>query len=239
VLADYNDIESTKRFLTRDVAAIIVEPMQAAGGMIPADRDFLAFLRQGATDTGAVLIFDEVVTSRLHFGGLQMYHGISPDITTLGKWIGGGFSFGAFGGRDEIMARLDPRTKPADGGVSHPGTFNNNVFSMAAGAAACRVLTAKAIQRINELGEILRSRIRALLHNQDVAILQLSGFGSLTGLHFSGPDSATLRDLFFFHMLHQGIYVGKRGFLNLTVVHEQRHVDQVVAATAKFINLYL
>jgi glutamate-1-semialdehyde 2,1-aminomutase len=236
-IAKYDDIESTRILLSTDLAAIIVEPMQAAGGMIPCSRDFLAFLRQGATDTGAVLIFDEVVTSRLHFGGLQEYHGIYPDMTTLGKWIGGGFPIGAFGGRADIMTKLDPRTKPADGGLSHPGTFNNNVFSMAAGAAACKALTAEKIQLINALGENLRRKIRALLQDCDEDNIQISGFGSLTGLKFLGPNSETLKDLFFFHMLKEGIYVGRRGFLNLSIIHEQRHIDQLVTAIRKFLDM--
>lgn len=239
VIGEYDDIESTKKLLSSDLAAIIVEPMQAAGGMIPASKEFLAFLRQAADDTGAVLIFDEVVTSRLHFGGLQEYHDIYPDMTTLGKWIGGGFSFGAFGGRDEIMAKLDPRTSREVGGVSHPGTFNNNVFSMAAGAAACKLLTSEKIQDMNTLGEGLRSQLRELLQARGIDSIEVTGFGSLTGLQFRGPDLATLRDIFFFHMLKEGIYVGRRGFLNLSIVHEQRHVDQVVAAAKKFVASFL
>ncbi|KAK6382393.1 hypothetical protein LTS17_004280 [Exophiala oligosperma] len=248
ILANYNDIQSVNAQISSEsrsdsLAAILVEPMQAAGGMIPATKEFLAFLRRTADDTGAVLIFDEVVTSRLHFGGMQEYHGVYPDMTTLGKWIGGGFSFGAFGGREDIMTKLDPRTSPKEGGISHPGTFNNNVFSMAAGAAACTTLTAQKIQDVNVLGEDLRSRLRALLLLQgpraNRMILQVTGFGSLTGLHFSGPQAGTLRDVFFFHMLKRGIYVGKRGFLNLTIMHDQRHVDQVVDAAKEFAELYL
>jgi len=239
LVASYNDIQSTKALLSTELAAIVIEPMQAAGGMIPASREFLAFLREAATDIGAVLIFDEVVTSRLSFGGLQEYHGIYPDMTTLGKWIGGGLPIGAFGGRNDIMALLDPRTKSADGGLTHPGTFNNNVFSMIAGAAACEALTAEKIQHINTLAENLRSQMRALLQDRREERIQLTGFGSLTGLKFLGPDSETLRDLFFFHMLKEGIYVGKRGFLNLSIIHEQRHIDQLVAATEKFVKTYI
>jgi glutamate-1-semialdehyde 2,1-aminomutase len=98
-------------------AAIIAEPLQSVGGMIPASREFLQTLRDVATSTGAVLVFDEVVTSRLGYRGLQGLHEIYPDLTTIGKFWGGGFSFGAFGGRLDIMKTLEPGA----GRLSHSG----------------------------------------------------------------------------------------------------------------------
>src|SRR5262249_55409530 len=114
------------------LAAILIEPMQGTTGCIPAERQFLAGLRNLADQTGALLIFDEVMTSRLAPGGLQEVHGILPDLTTLGKYAGGGMSFGAFGGRTDIMERFDPRRPDA---FQHAGTFNNNVLTMNAGLA--------------------------------------------------------------------------------------------------------
>src|SRR6202034_4943759 len=101
--------------------------MQGTTGCIPAEHDFLAGLRALASETGALLIFDEVMTSRLAPGGLQEVHGITPDMTTLGKYVGGGMSFGAFGGRTDLMARFDPRRPDA---LPHAGTFNNHVMTM-------------------------------------------------------------------------------------------------------------
>ena len=102
----------------------------AVAGCIPANPAFLQALRDAATRIGAVLIFDEVMTSRMSAGGVQARLGIIPDMTTLGKYIGGGMTFGAFGGRADIMDRYDPRRPDA---LPHAGTFNNNVLTMAAG----------------------------------------------------------------------------------------------------------
>ncbi len=101
VLADYDDVEGTRALIrahARELAAVLVEPMLGAGGCIPASDGFLAMLREETTDAGAVLVFDEVMTSRLSPGGLQQVTGVTPDLTTLGKYLGGGMSFGAFGG---------------------------------------------------------------------------------------------------------------------------------------------
>lgn len=130
LLATYNDTTSVDELLAQhgdDLAAIIVEPMLGSGGCLPATKEFLLHLRQAATETGAVLIFDEVMTSRFFSGGgAQSELCIFPDLTTLGKYIGGGMSFGAFGGKADIMALFDPRTGP----IKHAGTFNNNVLTV-------------------------------------------------------------------------------------------------------------
>ena len=133
LVAPYNDISGTRALVAphaEDLAAILIEPMLGGSGCIPATSEFLADLRRLATDAGAILIFDEVMTSRLAPGGLQQTHGILPDMTTLGKYVGGGMSFGAFGGKAELMQWFDPRRKD---GFQHAGTFNNNVLTMNAG----------------------------------------------------------------------------------------------------------
>src|SRR5215472_14360997 len=133
LLGRYNDLEAVQALVRphrATLAAILIEPMQGTTGCIPAEREFLAGLRALADETGALLIFDEVMTSRLAPGGLQDAHGIFPDLTTLGKYVGGGMSFGAFGGRADLMERFDPRRPDA---FQHAGTFNNNVLTMNAG----------------------------------------------------------------------------------------------------------
>jgi len=134
VLGRYNDMAVP---VDESIGAIIVEPMLGSGGCIPATPEFLARLRTEATRVGAVLIFDEVMTSRMSAGGQQARLGITPDMTTLGKYIGGGMSFGAFGGRADLMERYDPRRADA---IPHAGTFNNNVLTVAAGLATILVL---------------------------------------------------------------------------------------------------
>ncbi|MFI5015075.1 MAG: aspartate aminotransferase family protein, partial [Hyphomicrobiales bacterium] len=163
VVGRYNDAASSRELIEQhgsELAAILVEPMLGSGGCIPGDRDFLQTLREGATRCGAVLIFDEVMTSRLSPGGLQEALGIIPDMTTLGKYIGGGMSFGAFGGRADLMGRYDPRRPDA---LPHAGTFNNNILTMSAGLAGMtEIFTPEAARRLTALGEDLRRRLNAL-----------------------------------------------------------------------------
>ena len=131
----YNDVAAAEdEFADRgaDIACVLVEPMLGSGGCIPADPEFVATLRRLTSEHGATLIFDEVMTSRLAVGGAQALLGVTPDMTTLGKYLAGGLSFGAFGGRADVMAAYDPAR---DGGLTHGGTFNNNAFTMAVGAA--------------------------------------------------------------------------------------------------------
>src|SRR5690606_30927658 len=131
--------------------------MQGSGGCIPAEPAFLQALRDACTRHGAILIFDEVMTSRLSPGGRQALLGITPDMTTLGKYLGGGLSFGAFGGARRFMDRYDPQRSDA---IAHAGTFNNNVLSMAAGVAGLtRVLTPDALASLNARGDRLRERL--------------------------------------------------------------------------------
>jgi glutamate-1-semialdehyde 2,1-aminomutase len=112
VQAIYDDISGPEAVLSQlppqSLAAILVELMQGAGGCILGKPEFLAFLRKASKDLNALLILDEVMTSRLAYGGLQCKLGIKTDLTTLGKWIGGGMSFGAFRGRQDVMKMFDP-----------------------------------------------------------------------------------------------------------------------------------
>ncbi|KIW92890.1 uncharacterized protein Z519_06739 [Cladophialophora bantiana CBS 173.52] len=134
-IAPYNDIAGTDSLINalapNSLAARLVEPMQVSGGRIPGTVYFLRHLRELATTEKELLIFDEIMTSRLDYGGLQVALRIRPDITTIGKWTGGGMSFGAFGAREEIMEWFDPRSEK----LAHAGTFNNNIVTMAAGVA--------------------------------------------------------------------------------------------------------
>jgi glutamate-1-semialdehyde 2,1-aminomutase len=227
VFGDYNDIEGAAALIRDnggDLAAVIVEPMMGGGGCIPATREFLQALRDATGEAGALLIFDEVMTSRLDYRGLHGAHGIKPDFVTLGKYIGGGASFGGFGGRADLIDRFDPA---APGAFSHGGTFNNNILSMAAGfTGLTRVLTQEASRAINERGDRLRQAMTASLEKQDVEGVVL-GRGSLMNLHFvKGPvdtpaplDAAdpSLIALWQVEMMLRGYYVTSRGMLALSL----------------------
>ncbi|GKT47357.1 beta-phenylalanine transaminase [Colletotrichum spaethianum] len=231
VYGRYNDIDFTRRIITDDIGVIIVEPMQGAAGMIAGSKEFLQFLKDESTRTGAVLIFDEVITSRLKYGGLQEHFGITPDMTTIGKHFGGGFSFGAFGGRKEIMDLYDPESPRS---LFHSGTWNNNVFSMTAGIAATKLLSKEAIERNNELGDKLRNDLAAAFASRNASIVTLTGFGSVIGVHFNGALADKLRDLFFFYLLDKRIYVGRRGFLALNLTHGEDHISRVLDTVKEF-----
>ncbi len=245
VVGSYNDVEPTRELLHRHgsrLAAILVEPMQGSGGCLPASRDFLAMLRQKATECGAVLIFDEVMTSRLHPGGLQALHGITPDLTTLGKYLGGGMSFGAFGGRREIMERFDP-ARP--GAFPHAGTFNNNILSMAAGVAGLsRVLSVEAIRTLNARGDQLRTDLDSLFRRTGTP-MRVTGIGSLMTIHATAAPpvraadlahaNASHKELLFFDLIEAGFWIARRCMITLSLPIGQGECDTLVDAVEAFV----
>ena len=247
VMATYNDADATLALVEKhkhELAAIILEPMMGGGGAIAADRAFLQALRDASAKHGIVLIFDEVMTSRLSPGGLQEVHGIRPDMTSFGKYIGGGFSFGAFGGARRLMERYDP-TKP--GSLAHAGTFNNNVMSMAAGAVGLReVYTPDAARTLSAAGESLKQRLNEAFAQKKVA-MQATGIGSLLCIHFqrtpirrpADVDAAEeKRALFHLEMMQRGYYLARRGYMALSMVLEPRDYDGFVAAAGAIADEY-
>jgi len=244
----YNDVAAVREAIAahgKDIALALVEPMQGAGGCIPGEPAFLQALRDETRAAGALLAFDEVMTSRLSPSGRQGLLGITPDLTTLGKYIGGGMSFGAFGGRADVMALFDPRRPNA---LAHAGTFNNNVMTMSAGIAGLTQLyTPDVAVALNARGDALRERLNAICNAQSVA-LQFTGLGSLMNLHATdapirrGADAAQadqrVRDLFFFHMLEHGFYVARRGFIVLSLPLEDSQLSGFVAAFEGFVRSY-
>jgi glutamate-1-semialdehyde 2,1-aminomutase len=245
IFGSYNDAEGARRLIAAnaaDLAAVLVEPMLGSGGCIPGEPAFLTALQEGARSVGALFILDEVMTSRTSAGGLQALLGLAPDLTTLGKYIGGGMSAGAFGGRAEVMALFDPR-RP--GALPHAGTFNNNVLTMSAGIAGLtEVFTPGAADALRERGERFRDRLNALCRAAG-ASMQFTGCGSIMGVHFTaslircpadaaGSDTR-LRDLFFFDMAAAGIYLARRGFMALMLPVGEAELDQAASAVSGFL----
>jgi glutamate-1-semialdehyde 2,1-aminomutase len=240
----YNDldmVDALVRPCRRDLAAILVEPMQGTTGCIPAERAFLAGLRTLADETGAVLIFDEVMTSRLAPGGLQEALGILPDLTTLGKYLGGGMSFGAFGGRSAIMERFDPRRPDA---FQHAGTFNNNVLTMHAGLVGlAEIYTPERCRALNAWGDGLRERLNGVVRHHRLT-MQFTGRGSMMSVHMTdqpirseadaAQGNAALRDLFWFDLVAAGIWSAKRGMFALSIALDMADGDRLVAAVEDF-----
>jgi len=244
LVSRYNDLKAVEDLIRpcrTELAAILVEPMQGTTGCIPAERGFLAGLRALADDTGALLIFDEVMTSRLASGGLQQVHGILPDLTTLGKYLGGGMSFGAFGGRADIMEHFDPRRPDA---FQHAGTFNNNVLTMNAGLVGLtQVYTPERAHTLNEWGDRLRRRLNTIVQQHGLA-MQFTGLGSMMSVHMtdrpirSEEDAAAgndaLRDLFWFDLVASGIWFAKRGMFALSIAIDDGDADKLAAAVEDF-----
>jgi len=244
LLGRYNDLAAVEALVhayRAELAAILVEPMQGTTGCIPAERAFLAGLRALSNDTGALLIFDEVMTSRLAPGGLQEAHDILPDLTTLGKYVGGGMSFGAFGGRADLMERFDPRRPDA---FQHAGTFNNNVLTMNAGLVGLtEIYTPERAFALNTFGDRLRERLNGIARWRGLA-MQFTGLGSMLAVHMTdGPirsqedaerGNAALRDLFYFDLLARGIWFAKRGMFALSITLEEPDGDKLIEAVEEF-----
>ena len=194
VVLPFNETEAARAILERhkgQLAAVIVEPMLGSVGMLPATAEFLAMLRQFTADNGVVLIFDEVISYRIAPGGAQEYYGITPDLTSLGKIIGGGFAVGAFGGRRDIMDLYAPATGPR---VAHAGTFNANPVTMLAGAVTLEQLTPEVYRRLAEVTERLRHGLREAGRELEIPV-QVTGLGSLFGIHFLEGELTGYRDL--------------------------------------------
>ncbi len=163
-----------------ELAAVILDPLPFRIGLLPAQPEFLSAIRAATAAHGILLILDEVISFRVGYHGAQGMFGVWPDLTALGKIIGGGFPVGAVGGRAEIMAVFDPRTgAPA---VPHGGTFNANPVTMAAGLAAMRLLGREAFQRLDDLGAKLRAGIEDCLKRASVPG-RVTGAGSLFKIH--------------------------------------------------------
>jgi glutamate-1-semialdehyde 2,1-aminomutase len=245
----YNDVEQVSEAVGRigtDLAAIIVEPMMSNGGCIAATRPFLITLRALASSVGAVLIFDEVVTSRMGAGGLQGIHGVLPDLTTLGKYLGAGFSFGAFGGRADLLDRMDPRHP---GALPHAGTFNNNSLSMAVGAVGLRtIFTPNRAAQLYSDGESVRTRLNAAAEEVS-ADIQFTGCGSVMNIHFTStliqrPEDLAGEDqrlfkLFHLEMLEDGIYAARRGQINLSLPMTGDDFSRIENAVSGFLHRHI
>ena len=183
----FNDPDGAQAVLEReapDVAAVLIEPVQGAAGMIDASTEYLRRLREVTERLGIVLIFDEVVTFPVAYGGAQAYHGVTPDLTTMSKSIGGGLPMSAVGGRAEIMSLLDPELHAGLAPVTSVSTFAGNQASLAAGIACLEQLTLEVHARVQAIGDRARNGIDELGRRYGVP-LHSSGLGHLFGMHWA------------------------------------------------------
>ena len=239
VISPFNNINITQQIITenhQDLAAIIVEPVAGACGMVPPQPGFLEMLRETASKFGIILIFDEVLSFRLSRGGCQELYAIAPDLTALGKIIGGGFPVGALAGSDEYLNHFAPDKV---GFLGHSGTFNGNPVTMTAGLTTLAELTAVEIERINRLGKNLRIGLRAVLGELAISA-QVTGTGSLIQIHFTqskvndwrsaATASVELRTIFHLLLMEKGIFAATRAFFNISTPMGQTEVAKLIDA---------
>ncbi|MBT3554571.1 MAG: aspartate aminotransferase family protein [Chloroflexi bacterium] len=239
-IAPFNNIVSAERIIREhadELAAVIVEPVNGQCGMVPGTPEFLEGLRRVTKELGIVLIFDEVIAFRIAYGGAQDYYGITPDLTCFGKVIGGGMPVGAFGGREDIMSMWDPTNGGAT--VQHAGTFNGNPMTAAAGVATLENLTPDKFEYLDNLGESLRSKLRALFTELEVP-MGVTGVASLFALQFTSTEVTDYRsfatndkkllNMMFIGLLNEGFLMSNRCAGNVSTVHTEDDVDALVTA---------
>lgn len=239
VFIPFNDPEGAERIIREhaaELAAVIVEPVIGSGGVIVATQGYLERLRAVTAELGIVLIFDEVISLRLAPGGYQEVSGVIPDLTTLGKIIGGGLPVAAFGGRREFMELLDPRN---GAGLRQGGTYNGNPLGMAAGLAAMRELTPTVYSDLNRRGERLAEQAREIFATHGLEV-QVNSAGSIFAFHFTdrpvdAPPAAAAADKrraheLFLALLTEGVMLAPRLMGVLGTVHEEAELDRFVEA---------
>ena len=243
--ATFNDLQSVKEIFTaagEQIAAIIVEPVAGNMNCILPEPGFLAGLRHLCDQYGSLLIFDEVMTGfRVALGGAQAHYGIKPDITTLGKIIGGGMPVGAFGGRLDIMSQLAP-----NGPVYQAGTLSGNPVAMAAGLATLQEISQPGFYpRLAKTTADLMQQLTACARTAGIP-LTTSYLGGMFGLFFTAEPKvssfaqAVACDVmrfkqFFRGMLQEGIYLAPSAYESgfVSIAHQQREIDQTLAAATK------
>jgi glutamate-1-semialdehyde 2,1-aminomutase len=241
-LAPFNDLAAVEALLQAHqaaIAAIIVEPVPNAGGLPIPRPGYLQGLRDLADRYGALLIFDEVVTLRLHEGGYQALAGVTTDLTAMGKIIGGGFAVGAFGGKRAIMEQFNP-SRPDH--LGHSGTFNGHSVTMAAGLASLRLLDQPAIDRINVLGATLARGFDDAFAEAGIAGGTTSA-GSLVQVHWRAGPIVNMEDvgagfsaagglpsLLHLELMNRGIYAAARGEYNISTAMTSDDIAHAVDA---------
>ena len=242
IVLPFNDANAVSKAFDANagaIAAVIVEPYAGNMGLVPAKPGYLQALRDLCTQHGALLIFDEVMTGfRVARGGVQEREGVTPDLTTLGKVIGGGLPVGAFGGSAEIMAHLSP-----DGPVYQAGTLSGNPLAMAAGIATLRAIQSDATiyDRLEVLSKLLCDGLHEVLEKHAIPhygtyagsmLCTFFGAGPVTDLESAMQADTALYGKFFHAMLDRGVYLAPSQFETafVSTAHTTREIERTIAA---------
>jgi len=246
VVLPFNNPDAAEAIIRREageLAAVILEPIIGAGGVIAATPDYLERLRSVTAELSILLIFDEVISLRVAPGGAQELYGVTPDLTTLGKIIGGGLPVAAFGGRADVMELLDPRRQP---NLAQGGTYNGNPLGMAAGLAAMTELSPDVYEDLNRKGARVCEQLTEVLATHGVRA-QVNGAGSLFAIHFTDKPVVDYRTKaasnqkmtheFFLGLVNHGVLMAPRAMGSLSTPMEEgdleRFIDAVDAVVAE------
>ena len=239
VVLPFNNAGAAERIIRREaseLAAVILEPIIGAGGVIPATPEFLQRIRGVTNELGILLIFDEVISLRVAPGGAQQFYGVTPDLTTLGKIIGGGLPVAAFGGRADVMELLDPRQEQS---LAQGGTYNGNPLGMSAGLAAMTELTPDVYEDLNRRGARVCEQLSEVFASHQVAV-QVNGAGSMFALHFTdrpvvdyrtmaAADKKKARELFL-GLVNHGVLMAPRAMGALSTPMGEDDIQEFVDA---------
>ncbi len=245
ITVPYNDLNAVRdafKANPKDIAAIILEPIAGNMGVVSPSDGFLLGLRDLTTEFGAVLIFDEVITGfRVAHGGAQERFNVLPDLTTLGKIIGGGLPVGAYGGKAEIMAHISP-----EGSVYQAGTLSGNPISMAGGIATLKELNTDGLyEELEEMGSYFADGLRQVAAENNMPI-KVNQFGSMVGLFFTDSDISNFTHVanseietynsLHRHLLDNNIYFPPSGYETFFVstAHSKEHIDEVIRVFGEF-----
>lgn len=239
VVLPFNNPDAAERILREEgarVAAVILEPIIGAGGVIAATNDFIRRLRTVTRELGILLIFDEVISLRVAPGGAQQLYGVTPDLTTMGKIIGGGLPVAAFGGRADVMGLMDPRRMR---NLPQGGTYNGNPLGMAAGVATLKELTPDVYEELNRQGARVKDQLTEVFATHGIPA-QVNAAGSLFAIHFTDIPVTDYRSKatsnpkithdFFLSLVNHGVLMAPRAMGALSTPMREPDIQEFVDA---------
>ena len=243
IVMPYNDLEACERIIRQhkdDLSCVIMEAISSSFGYLPANVDFLSGIRELTTELGILLIFDEVQSLRVAPGGAQELLGVTPDLTCMGKIIGGGTPVGAFGGRADIMSLYDPSSGAPR--VQHAGTFNGNPMTAAAGIATLEAATPEVYEYVGRMGTVIREKLRSLIAEVE-APMGVTGVESLWCLQFtpervidyrsSMTNDKTMTRAMFLGLQNEGFLLSPSCQGTVSSIHTEEDIEALIAAVRK------
>lgn len=249
----YNDLKAAEKIMKKhhkEIAAMILEPVMGSGGGVIASKEYLQGLRELTLKYNILLIFDEVITFRISTGGIQKYYNIIPDLTALGKTIGGGLPVGAFGGKREIIDQFNPTKKDF---ITHSGTFSGNALTMAAGKVAMELYDENEVNRLSKLGDRLRDGLRKVLKELNIRG-QVCGIQSIAYVYLFEEPAIDGRQTVFkliptlelskyltLALNIQGIYAVSRGVTAfiLSTPMDEKIIDEIIIRYRKAMEMII